>query len=118
MERSNRRRIGSEKEQLAAEYLEKRGFQILNRNFYCRQGEIDLIAESPEHILVFIEVKYRKNDRNGLPEEAVTISKQRRIKKAAQVYLYYHREKTEKECRFDVVSILGEEIRLIENAFF
>lgn len=106
-----------EKEKFAADYLEKQGFRLLERNFSCRQGEIDLIAESPEHILVFFEVKYRKNEKNGLPEEAVNFPKQCRIQKAAQVYLYYHPEKEGKECRFDVVSILGDKITLIENAF-
>lgn len=117
MARSNTRRIGMEKEGLAAEFLEKKGFRILERNFYCRQGEIDLIAESLEGVLVFVEVKYKKNGKNGLPEEAVNRAKQLKIRKAAQYYLYRHPWKAELECRFDVVSILGKEICLIENAF-
>lgn len=106
-----------EKERLAAEFLERNGFRILERNFYCRQGEIDLIAEAPERILVFIEVKYRKDEKYGLPGEAVHYRKQTRIRKAAQVYLYQNRGFEHMECRFDVISILGNEIKQIENAF-
>lgn len=113
----NRRKIGTEKEGLAAEFLEKKGFRILEKNFSCRQGEIDLIARAKGQILVFVEVKYRADDKNGWPEEAVNYQKQRKIRKAAEVYLYQNRHFMEWQCRFDVVSILGNEIRQIENAF-
>ena len=71
----NKRRVGSVYEEKAAEYLEKDGYRILKRNFYCRSGEIDLIAsgkEGSDSVLVFVEVKYRFSDSIGLPEEAVT----------------------------------------------
>ena len=90
MQEKNKRSLGAEKEQLAAEYLKKKGFHILEKNFFCRQGEIDLIAVSPEQELVFIEVKYRSDTRNGFPEEAVNKRKQAKIRKISQFYLYQH----------------------------
>lgn len=117
MERKNKRQLGAEKELLAAEYLKTRGFRILEKNFFCHQGEIDLIALSPEQELVFVEVKYRTDSRNGFPEEAVNGKKQARLRKASQVYLYQHPCSMSLPCRYDVISILGEEIRQIENAF-
>ncbi len=115
MQEKNKRSLGAEKEQLAAEYLKKKGFHILEKNFFCRQGEIDLIAVSPEQELVFIEVKYRSDTRNGFPEEAVNKRKQVKIRRASQFDLYQHPYFM--PCRYDVISILGEEIKQIENAF-
>lgn len=115
MKEKNKRSLGKEKELLAAEYLEKKGYCILERNFFCRQGEIDLIAMSPERELVFVEVKYRTDSRNGFPEEAVDRKKQAKLKKASQMYLYRYPYSI--PCRYDVISILGNEIRQIENAF-
>lgn len=114
---NNKRQLGSQKEQMAAEYLIEKGWKILDRNFYCRQGEIDLIAISPEQILVFLEVKYRKDKKNGLPEEAVNKKKQEKIQKAARIYLYQKGISMNRKCRFDVVAIIGDRLKLIENAF-
>lgn len=112
----NRRIIGTEYEQKAAEYLTLQGYQILERNFRCRQGEIDLIAKEGEW-LVFIEVKYRKTAGSGEPLEAVNQRKQEKIYQAARYYLHHFYYGQEIVCRFDVVAILGEEISLIRNAF-
>ena len=71
----NRRQIGTKEEALAAAFLEKQGYQILERNFRCRLGEIDLIARDGS-TLVFVEVKYRKNADFGTPAEAVNRKKQ------------------------------------------
>lgn len=115
-ERRNKRSLGSKKEQIAAEYLGMQGYQILETNFRCRQGEIDLIGRDGEY-LVFVEVKYRTDGRAGEPEEAVNRAKQRTIMQVAKYYLYRHRLPETIACRFDVVAIKGEEIRLIKNAF-
>ena len=112
----NRRKTGSRYEQKAVDYLERRGITILERNYRCRSGEIDVIAED-ERYLVFVEVKYRRDTKKGDPAEAVGFYKQRRIRNAAEYYLYCHQNRTYVPCRFDVVSILGEEIRWIKNAF-
>lgn len=115
-ERRNKRSLGSEKEQIAAEYLKKQGYRILEMNFRCRQGEIDLIGCDGKY-LVFIEVKYRTDGRAGAPEESVTRAKQRTILQVAKYYLYRHRLSECTPCRFDVVGIVGDEIRLIRDAF-
>jgi putative endonuclease len=114
----NKRTVGAKKEQLAADYLESLGWTILERNFFCRQGEIDLIALSPEKTLVFVEVKYRSNTKNGFPEEAVGTKKQIKIQKAAKYYLFCRGYQEDISCRFDVIAILGEKIKLYKNAFF
>lgn len=112
----NRRRTGAEYEQQAARYLEEKGYRVLERNFYTRSGEIDLIARDGRY-LVFLEVKYRKNGRDGHPLEAVDLRKQSRIRRAAQVYLLRNGYDAEQPCRFDVIGILGEELMHVEDAF-
>ncbi len=115
-ERRNKRSLGSEKEQIAEKYLRERGYRILERNFRCRQGEIDLIGRDGKY-LVFIEVKYRADGRAGAPEEAVNRAKQRTILQVARYYLYRNRFPEYTPCRFDVVGIIGDEIRLTKDAF-
>ena len=114
--KTSTRQIGAEKEQLAVAYLQEQGYEIIACNFVCRQGEIDLIARKSPY-LIFIEVKYRKSNRFGSAEEAVTMKKQMRIQKAAQYYLYKEKIPQNTPCRFDVVAINQEQIELIENAF-
>lgn len=112
----NKRCVGSAYEQKAAEYLQKAGYQILEANYRCRLGEIDLIALHGKY-LVFIEVKYRKSRGKGNPLEAVHRKKQLIIGKVAEYYLLTHPKCRKYPCRFDVVGILGEEITLVQNAF-
>ena len=112
----NHREVGIEFEDAAAAYLEKNGYVILERNYRDRLGEIDIIAKNGIE-LVFVEVKYRRTLEKGDPAEAVHLLKQRKIRNAAKGYLYRHRLGEDIPCRFDVVAILGEEIRLIKDAF-
>lgn len=112
----NKRSIGSEHEQIAAEFLRKNGYNIIERNYYCRSGEIDIIAKEQKY-LVFVEVKYRSSLQNGYPEEAVHFRKQRSIIRAARFYMLSHSISEDTPCRFDVVVILGEETKLIVDAF-
>ena len=70
----NKRAVGSRYEEETAAFLQKNGYRILEKNFRDRRGEIDLIAKDGR-TLVFVEVKYRKNARNGYPEEAVDTRK-------------------------------------------
>ena len=112
----NRRQIGTEEEALAAAFLKAQGYEILEQNFRCRQGEIDLIARDGS-ALVFIEVKYRKNGAYGHPAEAVDYRKQQKICKVADYYRMKHRIPERQACRFDVVAIQGSAIRLIRDAF-
>ena len=111
----NRRAIGTEYETLACEYLTRHGYQILCRNFRCRQGEIDIIARDGEY-LVFCEVKYRNGSSGGHPLEAVDVKKQRTIARCAGIYLINH-GLSEVPCRFDVIGIMNDEICLVKNAF-
>lgn len=111
----NRRNIGSTYEKIAGEYLEKQGYRILDYNVYSRAGEIDIVARDGAY-WVFVEVKYRKDEKCGDALEAVTASKCRTISKCALSYLK-KRRLWDVPVRFDVVGIVGEEIRLIKNAF-
>lgn len=111
----NKRAVGAAYEAKAAKHLESLGYRILERNYRCRTGEIDLIAMH-EGYLVFVEVKFRQDAHAGYGAEAVTWRKQQRIIRAAQWYLMEKRG-GERPCRFDVVSFLGEEIQVIQNAF-
>ena len=106
---------GRKNEALAEKYLKKKGYKIIERNYSNHIGEIDLIATDKD-ILVFVEVKFRQTDKFGLPREAVGIYKQNKIKRAATLYLQQN-HLFDKQIRFDVVDILGDEITHIENAF-
>lgn len=113
----NRRSTGTIYEQSAARFLEEQGYRILEKNFRCRQGEIDLIALDGETV-VFVEVKFRRDDRMGDGAEAVDRKKQKRIVGCARYYLFLHGEYASSPCRFDVVSVSGEEITLLRDAFW
>lgn len=112
----NKRKLGAEWETRVTEFLIENGYQIIARNFFCRQGELDIIAKN-EGYLTFIEVKYRKNERFGNPAEAVTPTKQKRMRMAARVFLYQKHYPEDTPCRFDVVGVLNDSIKLIQNAF-
>lgn len=116
----NKREIGDRYEQMAVIYLEKEGYEILERNYRCRYGEIDIIGrdrQSQETVLVFVEVKYRSSTRFGSPFEAVDLKKQRTIVQTANYYMKERKIDAGTRVRYDVVGILGREIRLIRNAF-
>ena len=108
-------------ESLAAEHLKARGCEILERNYRAKRGEIDIIVRDGE-FTVFVEVKTRQTLRFGLPQEAVTIQKQRQISKVALAYLQAQ-NLLDAPCRFDVIAIhLSPQLELlkleqIESAF-
>ena len=110
MHSDNTRATGGYFEDMACQYT------VLSRNFRCRLGEIDIIARDGDHI-VFVEVKYRKNFKSGYPAEAVGIGKIKRISAAAAFYIHKNRLPLDMPYRFDVVSIEGNEITHIVNAF-
>lgn len=105
------RDIGQAAEDRAADFLKNLGYQILDRNFRSKFGEIDLVAVDGE-TLVFVEVKARATRLFGLPEEAVNKRKIRHITLAGQYYVSLHPELPELH-RIDVVAIEGNEVRLI-----
>lgn len=112
----NKRTIGSKYEQKAVDFMEKQGFQLLDQNFRVRQGEIDIIGLDGE-ILVFAEVKFRKNMGIKNAMESVNIRKQRQICKLSLFYLNYHKELFKRQIRYDVVAMDEEEICWVKNAF-
>lgn len=115
--KSNNRKLGRCYEEVAVKYLIKEGYEILERNYILRSGEIDIIAKKDE-VMVAFEVKYRSSTKFGLPSMAVNSSKQRKISKTFAYYLYVNHYSFENPYRFDVLEILAdEEIHHIENAF-
>ena len=122
----SRKRVGRKGEALAAAYLEKKGYRILERNYRFHRAEVDLVCFQPATKyedggeLVFVEVKARSTHAYGAPETAVNSSKQKNLTRAARSYLYEHRMEGAL-CRFDVLAItmVGGQIDIhhIEGAF-
>lgn len=116
------RTLGQWGEEQAAEWLRRRGLRIVGRNFRCRMGEVDIIAADGRY-LAFVEVKLRKDGRYGAACEAITLSKQRKLRTAAEYYLLCH--PTRLQPRFDVAEVYAPQgvrterpdIYYIENAF-
>jgi len=108
--------IGNQAEAQAKDFLIKQGLDIIKTNFFCKGGEIDIIARDNDY-LVFIEVKYRKQNQYGNPLEMVTAIKQKKLIHAAQHYLL--KLNNTPNCRFDVISIEPDKEEVwIKNAFF
>jgi len=112
----NKRQLGAEYEKKAVALLLEKGYQILERNYRNRTGEIDIIAKDGEYIC-FVEVKFRTNSDFGSPLEAIDWKKQKQIRKVAMYYLMYHGYHTCTPCRFDVIAYEGEDVIHLENAF-
>lgn len=117
----NTKATGQLAEEAAAEYLRSQNYVIMERNFRSRLGEIDIIARDKD-TLVFIEVRSRKGNRFGLPQETVNWEKQQRVRKMAQQYLKTTGQ-VQRYCRFDVIGVLFNDrmeitsIELIRDAF-
>ena len=117
--RMQRKELGKKGEEIAIHFLKKKGYRILERNYVCKMGEMDIIAREKD-TLAFIEVKTRTSTIFGPPQLAVNLTKQMQLSKVA---LYFLKEKKleDVKARFDVVAILlgpkGEEIELIKDAF-
>ena len=111
--------LGKKGEEVALRFLKKKGYKIIQQNYVCKMGEMDLIAREKD-TLVFIEVKTRTSTAFGPPQLAVTSTKQMQLSKVALYFLKQKRLEDIK-ARFDVVAILlrpeGEEIELIKDAF-
>lgn len=116
MENSNKRRLGEEKERFVCEWLKQRGYRILERNFRCRTGEIDIVAQEGGY-LVFVEVKYRTGGAQGTPEEAVNRHKQWVISRTALYFLSRYCLAETTPVRFDVAAVSGGNVTLYKNAF-
>lgn len=112
----NTRKCGSEYEERACRYLEAQNYIVLERNFRCKFGEIDIIALEKD-TMAFIEVKYRRSISSGYPEEAVAYSKQKKISLTADYYCLKNEISEKQNCRFDVIAIDNDKIRHYKNAF-
>jgi putative endonuclease len=117
--RREKKELGKKGEEKALRFLKKRGYHIIEQNYVCKMGEMDLIAKEKD-TLVFIEVKTRTSMDFGPPQLAVTSWKQRQLSKVALHFLN-DKKIEDVKARFDVVAILlgptGEEIELIKDAF-
>ena len=109
-----RNSLGNKGEKTAATYLESKGYKIIERNYRCKLGEIDLIAEK-DNLIVFVEVKTRSNDKFGKGFESVVHKKIDKIRKVAMLYLI--QKDLQKEIRFDVISIDNNVVTHFEGAF-
>ena len=113
--------LGAAGEDAVARWYARGGYQLIDRNWRCREGELDLVV-ARDPVLVFCEVKTRRSTAFGSPAEAVTITKQRRLRTLATRWLAAHPDTRARALRFDVASVLaarGAEpvIDVIEGAF-
>jgi len=99
-----------------ADWYRQRGYQVVARNWRCREGELDLVLRKARTI-VFCEVKTRTSSAFGAPVEAVTRTKQRRLRHLAVVWLDQAPTSQVSELRFDVASVLSGEVEVLEAAF-
>jgi putative endonuclease len=115
-----RRETGSLGEKIASQFLKKRGYRIIEANYRCPEGEVDLVAEHKD-CLVFVEVRTKRSLAFGTPEESITAAKKERLKNIAAYYQQTH-DGLPQQCRIDVVAIeldrrgRPSRVELIENA--
>lgn len=95
--------FGKKGEELASKYLKNNGYEVINQNFRCKLGEIDLIAIK-NNTIIFIEVKTRSNTKFGTPEQAVDSNKRKHILRTSQVFLAKNKLNNY-DLRFDIISI-------------
>lgn len=111
--------VGNRAEKLATEYLRKAKLKLLERNYHCRWGEIDIVMQDTES-LVFVEVRYRQSAQFGGALESIDFRKQQKLRRTAEHYLI-DRKKTDVAARFDILCLSGElrspQYQWIKNAF-
>jgi len=110
-----RREYGDAGEELAAAWYLERGYVVLDRNWRCREGELDLVLRR-DRAVVFCEVKSRRTTRFGTPAEAITREKKQRIRFLAARWLETAKPRPA-EIRFDVAAVLDGEVEILEGAF-
>ncbi len=115
-----RNSLGDRGEKIAASYLKKRGYKIIDRNFRCKLGEIDIVAYDGK-TLVFVEVRTKRSTQFGSPECSVSFKKQKKLISLANFYIKKHRL-FDRHARFDVVGITIDRknrcnVNLVQNAF-
>jgi len=110
------RALGVSGEDLAAAWYQAQGYEVVARNWRCRDGELDLVV-AQGRMYVFCEVKSRSSDAFGAPVEAVTHDKQQRLRRLAARWLEDAAPALAREIRFDVAAVLNGRIEVIEGAF-
>ncbi len=116
-----RKKIGFEGEKLAAKYLKRKGYKIVQTNYRCKLGEIDIVAEQNK-IIVFVEVRTKHSEKLGLPQYSINTAKRGQISRAALCYIK-EKKIVDQTCRFDVIAITfpsdskEPKFEHIENAF-
>jgi putative endonuclease len=115
---NNRANLGEQAENIACKYLIQQGLVFIEKNYHCRYGEIDLIMND-KNSLVFVEVRYRKNNSFGGAKASVTYKKQKKLHTTALQYMQRHGH--DRPARFDVIAITGNDkerrLEWIQNAF-
>lgn len=112
----DRQALGAGGEAVVARWYEARGYAVAARNWRCRAGELDLVLQRDREV-VFCEVKTRSSDRFGSPAEAVTVAKQRRLRRLAATWMAATPSGAGREVRFDVAAVMGASVDVIEGAF-
>ncbi len=115
MTADRRRALGASGEEAVASWYQARGYEVVARNWRCREGELDLIVRHGR-AFVFCEVKTRTTDAFGAPVEAVNRAKQERLRRLAARWLT-EAPLRPREIRFDVASVMGDRIEVLEGAF-
>lgn len=112
---TERKRLGNSGEKLAEKFLKKNGYKILNKNFKCPFGEVDIVA-AKDGTVAFIEVKARTTDAFGTPSEAVDFNRKSRYINCAR--FYFSGMQVNYNVRFDVIEVYKDKIEHLENAFW
>ncbi|GAB6180625.1 YraN family protein [Desulfotomaculum defluvii] len=118
-----RKALGKKGEEEACKFIHKLGYRLLERNYRCKLGELDIIAWDPIGMLVFLEVRSRSGNSFGIPEESINSTKKNKLRVLARYFLMARSEFTSVSCRFDIVAVHfnrdGEvkKINHIKNAF-
>lgn len=120
MTQTNAQQIGQTAENMACDYLLMKGLKLITRNYRCKMGEIDLVMRDKDY-LVFVEVRFRRNQAFGTSSETVTYFKQNKLVRSAHFYLQQHHLTDKVPCRFDVIAITQAathpNIEWVKNAF-
>jgi putative endonuclease len=112
----SRRALGADGEATVARWYERRGYEVVARNWRCRDGELDLVLRNGR-TFVFCEVKTRSSDAFGAPVEAVGREKQARLRRLAARWLEDAAPMRPAQIRFDVASVLAGDVEVLEGAF-
>lgn len=107
----NHTEMGAWAENIAWQHMQQQGWQLIERNFFCKGGELDIVAQK-HGVLAFVEVKYRRNRAMGGAIASLSASKQRHLIHSARVFLQRYPHLSQLDCRFDLIAITGSKHQL------